>query len=59
MKTIHKGCGGEIVNRRCLKCGKKWNLITYGFSNKIIDEEEKFDPKGYRERIRKGKDIFK
>ncbi len=59
MKTIHKIDGGEIIDRKCLKCGKKWNLISYSFSGSVVEEEVKFDPKEYRQRIRRGEDIFK
>ena len=58
MKSIHKGCGGEIKNRVCLKCNRKWGKLNYLFTGDVTEvDESKFDPSSYRERIRKGKDI--
>lgn len=57
IKRIHKGCGGEIVGRKCLKCGKKFGIIKYFTTSDILDKKDKFDPVAYRKRIRKGDDI--
>lgn len=29
MRYLHTGCGGTVENRKCLKCGKKWNIISW------------------------------
>jgi len=56
---IHKGCGGEVRNRRCLKCGKKWGLAGYLIASDIAEKEVKFDEKEYKKRIREGRDIIR
>lgn len=37
MEFYHKGCGGTIdpVHRRCLKCKKQWNLLSFQVNNEI------------------------
>ena len=57
-KTYHKGCGGEVVDRVCKKCGKKFGGLRYIFSSKLeVRQMPRFDPTEYRKRIRKGRDI--
>ncbi len=59
IKVYHKGCGGLIKNRQCSKCGKTWSRWKLLFAKDIIEvEEPRFDPKIYRDRIRKGKDLL-
>ena len=55
----HKGCGGQVANKICNKCGKKWNSFSYYLSNKDFESVNKpdFDPNEYRRRIRSGRDI--
>jgi uncharacterized OB-fold protein len=57
IKRTHKGCGGVILNSRCSKCGKVWGPLKWYFAKDIDDQEEKFDPKEYRKRIREGRDL--
>ena len=58
-KKIHKNCGGLVKDRTCQKCGHKWGRIGYLFPSDIEEVEvPRFDPKAYRERIRKGKDLY-
>jgi len=59
LKRVHKNCGGTIVSRKCLKCGKKFGLIRYFVTKDISDEEDKFDPKAYRRRISRGDDLHR
>ena len=35
MKFEHVGCGGSIESRKCLKCGKKWDLRSYAVARDI------------------------
>ncbi len=58
---IHKNCGGAIKNNVCSKCHKQFGLQERMLSNyweEIEDPGEKFSHKKYRDRIRKGDDIF-
>jgi len=57
MIRVHKNCGGHIVDRKCLKCGKKFSLIKYFVTHEIVDKKNKFDPEAYRRRIRRGDDL--
>lgn len=57
MAEIHKDCGGEIVKRTCLKCGKKWGAIKYLFDKNIEIPDGKFDPQEHRKRIRERRDL--
>lgn len=57
-KTVHKGCGGEVRKRKCLKCGKKWGIIGYTFTGNTEEKAVKFDEKEYRKRIQEKRDIF-
>ena len=38
MRYIHTKCGGEIhtSKRRCMKCGKKWNILSFWLNPKDI-----------------------
>ena len=62
---IHVGCGGEVVRGRCLKCGEKdkRNILKKVFvTGPLVIKEadiKETERKAHRERIRKGKDIFK
>ena len=56
-KRTHKGCGGEVHNRKCSKCDKVWTRTQSFLGQGIKEVEEKFDPKEYRRRIREGRDI--
>jgi len=56
---VHKGCGGEVKNRKCLKCGKKWGLASYLVTGEIVEKGVKFDEKEYKKRIREGRDILR
>ena len=59
-KEIHIGCGGEVKNKTCLKCGKAWKAIGYLFTKDIlITEDQRFDKQDYKKRIREGRDIYK
>lgn len=29
MKPYHVGCGGEIINKQCQRCKKRWNPVSY------------------------------
>jgi len=55
---IHEKCGGQILNRVCQKCGKKWGKVAYMLAQDVRSEPVKFDEKAYRKRIREGRDIF-
>ncbi|GAI86913.1 unnamed protein product, partial [marine sediment metagenome] len=35
VKRYHKDCGGEIINRKCLKCGKTWGWVRYYLAGDI------------------------
>ena len=35
VKRYHKDCGGEIINRKCLKCGKTWGRVRYYLAGDI------------------------
>lgn len=59
LKKIHKGCGGEVKDRKCLKCGKVWSKFKYFLASDIEEKQEKFDEKEYKKRIKEGRDIFK
>lgn len=54
----HKGCGGEVKDRKCQKCGKTWSRIRYSLTSEIEEKQVRFDEKAYRKRIRDGKDIY-
>jgi hypothetical protein len=58
IKRIHKGCGGEVKNRRCSKCGKAWSRLTYSLAGDIGKKWVRFDPEEYRKRIREGRDLL-
>jgi len=57
MVRIHKVCGGHIIDRKCLRCGRKFGLIKFFTTSEILDRKSKFDPKDYRKRIREGRDL--
>ena len=58
MKRIHKLDGGEIINRKCQKCGKVFKIISYYLTKDIEDKQElRFDPEKYRKRIRDRRDL--
>ena len=58
MPRTHKGCGGEVRGRKCLKCGKVWGLASYFVASDIVEKSKgKFDPQEYRKRIRERRDI--
>lgn len=35
VKRYHKDCGGEIKNRKCLKCDKTWGRVRYYLAGDI------------------------
>jgi len=37
MHFKHRDCGGlvDTQDKRCAKCGKKWNFFTWLFNNEI------------------------
>jgi len=35
VKRYHRDCGGEIINRKCLKCDKTWGRVRYYLSGDI------------------------
>ena len=60
----HVGCGGEVIRGVCVKCGqKKPGLVKriLGEGPFIIKEKDDVEARreAHRERIRKGKDIFR
>jgi len=58
MKRYHKNCSGEIINRKCQKCGKVFKIISYYLTKEIEDKQElRFDPEQYRKRIRDRRDL--
>lgn len=59
LKRIHRGCGGEVKNRKCLKCGKIWSRVKYYLASDIEEKQVSFDEGAYRKRIRNGRDIPK
>jgi len=66
MSEIHEGCGGQIVNRKCSKCGKEWNRLKYFLAKDIGAEAPKTHEeirnakeREYKQRIRRGEDIYK
>ena len=56
---VHKNCGGEIVNRKCTKCGKTWSRARYYLTGEILDRAVGFDEGEYKRRIRERRDILK
>lgn len=56
-RVKHKGCGGEIRNRKCSRCGKKFGRVGYLVSGAVVKEPVRFDAKEYRRRIREGRDL--
>jgi len=56
---IHKSCGGVIKDNVCTKCKKKFGVVTRTFGDYYYEEEEKFDEKAHRRRIKEGRDIWK
>ena len=60
-KEIHIGCGGEVKNKVCLKCGKSWKTLNYLFTKdiQIVEDKKAFDKEDYKKRIREGRDIYK
>lgn len=58
---VHRNCGGLIVDGVCTKCGEKQKgLLKKIFGEgPLIERDPKFNPKKYKERIRRGDDIFK
>jgi len=57
LKRYHKGCGGEVKNRKCLKCSKTWSRVKYYLASDIEEKQVRFDEEEYRKRIREGRDI--
>lgn len=57
LKKIHKGCGGEVKDRKCLKCGKVWSKFEYFLTSEVEEKREKFDEEAYKKRIREGRDL--
>jgi len=59
LRRFHKGCGGEIIRRKCKKCEKVWGRVGYYLASDIEDRpnDKRFDPKDYRKRIREGRDL--
>lgn len=61
----HVGCGGVVIKGICVKCGEKYrrNILKkiFGEGPLVYKEEDikEIERKVHRERIRKGKDIFK
>jgi len=62
MVKIHKGCGGKIKGRVCQKCGYVWSRKAYLLKRNIETPKPEppkgFDPQEYRQRIRRGDDIY-
>lgn len=56
---IHTKCGGLVVDRKCRKCGKVWNPISYLFARDVVQKRVKFSEKGYKKRIRRLDDLPK
>jgi len=54
---VHKGCGGEIKNRKCAKCGKTWSRLGYLLTGEVAKKGAGFDEREYKKRIREGRDI--
>ena len=59
IKRVHKNCGGIVKDKKCLKCGKKWNSFKDFFDVGIEGVEDKLDEREYRKRIRDGTDLTK
>jgi len=58
MADYHKGCGGEVINKKCSKCGKTWKIIGWVIGKEIeYKEKPRVDYAAYKRRIRSGKDI--
>lgn len=57
LKRWHKGCGGVIKDKKCLKCGKVWGRVKWYLASDIEEKSDRFDPDDYRKRIREGRDL--
>lgn len=54
---VHRSCGGEVIGRKCQKCGKVWGRTGSALTRDIVAKKVGFDEKAYKERIRNLKDI--
>ncbi len=56
---IHAHCGGVVKGRKCLRCGKKWNIISFwvdpsGIRPQIMNREEYEKKSGAKVTVKKG-----
>jgi hypothetical protein len=64
MKPYHVICGGEIIDRQCQRCKKKWSLVSYmltpneirvkpGDSKQVPVQPSKWTAKGFASHLPK------